>query len=135
MKRFEITLLIRHPHLDPGEITAEMGLQPYQSWKAGDPRITPKGTRLPGVHADSCWNYVYRFSGQSRFSEKIDEILNQLYLHRTFFQKLHKSGSASYLYLKLPGDTNIGDDVSWETLKKFADLKIAFSLEVFPDMP
>jgi hypothetical protein len=31
-KRFEITLLIRHTHIDPAEITPELGLQPYQSW-------------------------------------------------------------------------------------------------------
>jgi hypothetical protein len=135
MKRFEITLLIRHPNLDPGEITAELGLQPYQSWKAGSPRVTPRGVKLSGLHKDSCWNYVYQYKGKSNFGQAIDKVLDQLSLYKVLFNSLHKSGGTSSLFLKLPGDTSLGDDLPWETLKKFVDLKIAFSVETFPDMP
>jgi hypothetical protein len=135
MKRFEITLLIRHPNLDPAEITAELGLQPYQSWKAGSPRVTPKGTKLSGLHKDSCWNYVYQYKRKSNFGQAIAKVLDQLSPHKALFDRLHKGRGTSSLFLKLPGDTSIGDDLSLETLKKFVDLKIAFSVETFPDMP
>jgi hypothetical protein len=135
MKRFEITLLIRHPNLDPAEITAELGLQPYQSWKAGSPRLTPKGAKLSGLHKDSCWNYVYHYKGKSNFGQSIDQILDKLSPHKVLFDRLQKTGGSSSLFLKLPGDTSIGDDLSCETLKKFVNLKIAFSVETFPDMP
>jgi hypothetical protein len=135
MKRFEITLLIRHPNLDPTEITAELGLQPYQSWMVGSPSVTPKGAKLFAVHKDSCWKHVYRYKGKSNFGQAIDSVLDQLSLHEILFDKLHTSGGTASLFLKLLGDTSVGDDLSWETLKKFVDLKIAFSVETFPDMP
>ncbi len=135
MKRYDIVLLIRHPSLDPAEITAKLGLQPHQSSKAGDPIITPKGTRLPGVHGTGSWNHVFRYEGEPHFSEQINAILDQLVRHKTFFHKIDKSGGSTDLYLQLPGDTNIGDDLPWTVLRKFVDLRIGFSLETFPDMP
>jgi hypothetical protein len=134
MKRFEITLLIRHPDLDPELITAKLRLQPHRSWQAGEPRTTPKGKVLPGSHKTSCWNHVFRYQGDVHFSEEIDTILAQLTPCRALFRKIEQTGGKSQLFLKLPGDQNLGDELSWKILKKFADLRVGFSLETFPQM-
>jgi hypothetical protein len=134
MKRFEITLLIRHPDLNPELIKAKVGLQPHRSWQAGEPRFTPKGRVFPRSHKTSCWNHVFRYQGDVHFSEEIDTILVQLTPCRALIREIDQTGGKSQLFLKLPGDQNLGDELSWKILEKFAHLKIGFSLETFPQM-
>jgi len=129
--RYNIILRIRHPELDPAEITAALGWKPQHSWKAGDRAVTPKGTKLPGVRSDGLWSCT--FQGKSGIAAKFDEILGHLSERKKLFDKLNEMQAQSALYLQLPGDTNIGDRIPWEVLKKFADLKIAFEFEAFPE--
>jgi hypothetical protein len=35
--------------------------------------------------------------------------------------------------VQMPGHTNNGDVIKWNTLKKFSDLKISFEFEIFPE--
>jgi hypothetical protein len=132
-KQFEIALLIHHPNIDPGLITAALGLEPYCSWKAGDPRFTPKGTPLPGTHRISRWNHVFRYKGNEGFACKIDSILERLLPAQEFFLSISDTGDMAHLYLQLPGDQNLGDELDWKILGKFVDLRLAFSVEIFPD--
>jgi hypothetical protein len=133
MKRFEITLLIRHPDLDPDLVTSALGLQPHRSWKAGEPRVTPKGRPLPGSHTASCWNHVFRFTGKAGFSDEIGLILDRLMAHKSLLHKINRTGGKTELYVKLPGDQNLGDELSWKTLRRFSDLRVNLSLETFPE--
>ncbi|MGD9615655.1 MAG: DUF4279 domain-containing protein [Alphaproteobacteria bacterium] len=132
-KRFEIVLLIHHPNIDPGLVTAALGIKPYRSWKAGEPRFTPKGRPLPGTHQISRWNYVFRYKSNKGFASQIDSILERLLPAREFFLEINDSGGTAQLYLMLPGDQNLGDELDWKILGKFVDLRLAFSVETFPD--
>src|SRR5438477_6779463 len=75
MKRFDISLLIRHPDLDPEVITSILRLQPHRAWKAGEPRFTPKGTPLSGNHETSSWNHVFRYKKRTGVRDEINNIL------------------------------------------------------------
>ena len=35
---FTLSLRIRHPSIEPGEITRNLGIEPQHTWRAGDPR-------------------------------------------------------------------------------------------------
>jgi hypothetical protein len=131
-KHYHIILRIRHPELDPAEITAALGWQPHRSWQAGDRSTTPKGTKLAGLRSDGLWSYTFRYKSDEHIADKFDHILAQLIVHKDLFEELDRIGAQSALYLQLPGDTNIGDRIPWDVLKKFVDLKIAFELETFP---
>jgi len=131
-KRFDIILRIRHPKLDPAEITAALGWEPHRSWKAGDQSSTPKGTKLPGIRSDGLWSCTFKYKGETDIADKFRLILDHLSLHERLFDKLSKRGAEAALYVQLPGNTNIGDRLSWPILKKFVDLKIALEFEVFP---
>lgn len=47
--RFSLAVAVRHPDIDPQEITAALDRTPYQSWQAGAPRRTPSGHPMPSV--------------------------------------------------------------------------------------
>ena len=53
-------LLIVHPEMDPALITDKLGIQPSQSSRHGQPRVTPKGTTLPGTYTDTRWCMSFR---------------------------------------------------------------------------
>jgi hypothetical protein len=52
---FLLSLRIRHPSVDPAEISRELGLQPEHSFRAGDPRLSRSGLAPASVHAESYW--------------------------------------------------------------------------------
>ena len=52
---FELAMRIRHPSLDPAEISRELQLEPEHSFKAGDPRRSSSGIAAASVHAESYW--------------------------------------------------------------------------------
>lgn len=134
-KRYSLVLLIRHPTVDPATITAKLNLRPFVSWKAGDPRRTPTGKPISEPHGSSCWNYVFKYKSGARFSQEAESILRTLEPHKPLFQEIDKTGGTSELFLKLPGDVNIGDAFTWQLLQKFAGLRIGLSVETFPEMP
>lgn len=131
-KRYNIILRIRHPRLDPAEITAALGWEPHAAWKAGDQAMTPKGTRLPGVRRDGLWSCSFHYKGESRIAEQLDQILRHLVSNKALFRKLNVMKARSALYVQVPGDTNIGSRLPWQMLKEFADLEIDFEFETFP---
>jgi hypothetical protein len=134
VKRYLITLRIRHPSLDPEEVSAALHRQPAVSWKAGDQCVTPKGTRLSGVRTDGLWSLTFRYKGEKSISRNLEQILDDLTSHKDLFGKLDQLGAARALYLQLPGNANNGDRISPEVLRKLADLRLALELEVFPEM-
>jgi hypothetical protein len=52
---FQLSLRIRHPSLDPAEISGELGLPAEHSFRAGDPRLSRSGLAPASVHAESYW--------------------------------------------------------------------------------
>jgi len=52
---FQLSLRIRHPSLDPAEISRQLGLDPEHSFRAGDPRLSRSGLAPASVHAESYW--------------------------------------------------------------------------------
>jgi len=38
---FTLSLRIRHPGIDPAEISSALGIEPQHTWKAGEPRRGP----------------------------------------------------------------------------------------------
>ena len=134
MKRFSIVLLIRHPDIDPRIISDELKLEPYVSTKAGEPRVTPKGTSLSGVWERSSWNHLFEYEGDARLFEELEHLLVQFRSHKDFFLKIADEGGEVQLYFNVPGNINQADVANPSVLKDMLELKIHFGMEVFPEM-
>jgi hypothetical protein len=54
---FELVLRIRHPSMDPEEISAELQISAEHSFKAGEPRKSAMGSALSGgsVYGETYW--------------------------------------------------------------------------------
>jgi len=54
-KPFELSLRIRHPSIDPAEISRVLMIDADHSFKAGEPRESRSGIAAAGVHSESYW--------------------------------------------------------------------------------
>ena len=52
---FMMSLRIRHPRIDPAEITRALGIEAQHTWRAGDSRQGSAGNELGGTHRESYW--------------------------------------------------------------------------------
>jgi hypothetical protein len=52
---FQMSLRIRHPSMDPAEISQELSIPAEHSFRAGEPRQSRSGFAATAVHADTYW--------------------------------------------------------------------------------
>ena len=130
--RYTLVLSIEHPTMDPAIISSKLGLEPRRSWAAGDQRTTPRGLRLARTNKTSLWRNWIEIEGRRHFSKDVSEVLLHLQEKADFIRELTDSGGSIMLYLQLPGDVNIGDELKWADLRQLAMLKIDLGIEVFP---
>jgi hypothetical protein len=57
LPRYEFTavLVIRHPNIDPAQLTKEFGRAPEYSWRAGDARAAGRADDADGTYRESYW--------------------------------------------------------------------------------
>lgn len=52
---FQLSLRIRHPSIDPGELSREFKIEPEHSFRAGERRSSRSSIAPPSVHPESYW--------------------------------------------------------------------------------
>src|ERR1700749_3711490 len=52
---FQLSLHVRHPSVDPAEISRELGLEATESFRAGQPRQSRSGVAATAVHGETYW--------------------------------------------------------------------------------
>jgi hypothetical protein len=52
---FELSLRIRHPSIDPADLSRRLGLEPKHSFRAGEPRQSRSELKSASVHGESYW--------------------------------------------------------------------------------
>jgi hypothetical protein len=90
---FHVSLRVRHPSIAREKITEAFGIEPKHSWKAGEPRHTPKGTPLTGSNRDTFWTAeIAAGRWPSSLNEVIHDSLRRLVRHRPFLHNIRSGG-------------------------------------------
>ena len=55
---YQLSLHVRHPSVDPEEISRELGLPATESFRAGEPRQSRSGIAATAVHGETYWAAV-----------------------------------------------------------------------------
>lgn len=55
LRPFQFSLRIRHPSIDPAELSREFAVEPEHSYRAGDQRALGSVAATPSVRAESYW--------------------------------------------------------------------------------
>jgi hypothetical protein len=61
---FQLSLRIRHPSMDPDDISSALKIKPEHSFRAGTPRPSSHGGATASVYAESYWLGVLKPVGQ-----------------------------------------------------------------------
>jgi hypothetical protein len=107
---FTVSLRIRHPSIDPDEITRTLGIQPQHSWKAGDTRRAAQGQRLEGNYRESYWIGEFReLDAGLRGVVATEAVLLQavVLLRRSqpFLSRLQADGGTVELFVEVVGSS------------------------------
>ena len=131
---FSIRLSIRHPNIDPSEITRTLNIIPRDCWQIGSPRRAPNGVSRPGVYKESGWTKDWDVDGRRNFFGSVDETLNILEPGKELLNRIVETSGSIYLVVHLAGSRNIGSDLTFETQSRLSAFGIRLGIEVFPDM-
>ncbi len=122
---FTVSLSIRHPSIDPREITRTLGFEPQHSWKAGEARRTAQGQPLDGTYHESYWTGEFRELDSSlRGVVDIEAVLLaavvQLRRSQPFLSRLQSEGATVELFIEVVGGGEFSFSLSPQLLSMLA---------------
>ena len=149
---FQLSLRIRHPSIDPEEISRRLGIDAEHSFRAGEPREAGRSTVAP-VHAESYWLATLEpaklllgtpldlgFSSLPEMSRTIafgvlDSTLSVLtgsvlHRHGDFFRQLQSEGGEVRLIVALSARKARGFTLTPQLGKALSDLRIPVDFEL-----
>jgi hypothetical protein len=153
---FQLSLRVRHPTMDPAEISRELNMQAEHCFRAGDRRPSRSGI-ADSVYAESYWIGVLKplerlidiaFPGnpQSRLAQQhlTDEIsglggalaISAVVFFRTHAQALRRmlsEGGQVSLLVTISGSEVNSFTLTPETSRVFGELGITVEFELSPD--
>ena len=103
-----LTLRIRHPDIDPQQITTALGMLPLAFWKAGDRRRDSRGQSLEGHYHESYWMGTFAAAGRLPAAVSTPEAtlmlaFTQLRRSKDFLARLREEGASVELVLHVLG--------------------------------
>ncbi|MCC8968401.1 DUF4279 domain-containing protein [Bradyrhizobium sp. Pear76] len=131
--RYTVRLLVKHPTIDPAEITTALGIAPSLARAVGTEIVTPTGVKLASRSKQSVWNWSESIKGKRDFFDSVAELADHLEAHRQFLGTLVSSGGEIIAIVHLPGNVNIGSILKSVDLRRLAHLEISLGIEVFPE--
>jgi Domain of unknown function (DUF4279) len=132
---FTVSLRIRHPTIDPAEITRTLGIEPQHSWKAGESRRAAQGQRLEGSYRESYWIGEFReldagLRGVVATEAVLLQAVVQLRRSQPFLTRLQSEGATVELFLEVVGSTEFTLGLSPQLLKLLSKAGLAVVLNV-----
>ena len=130
-----LDLRISHSVLDPDAVTRTLGLEPLHSWRAGEPRKTPKGTLLAGTRSTGYWSanpfsYGWRDSTDALVEDALEELVTFLEPHRDFLVGLSRAGNVR-IWVSTSSNRNYALDLAPAMLSRIASLGATFIHDVY----
>jgi hypothetical protein len=135
---FTVSLCIRHPNIDPDEITRTLGFEPQHSWKAGDKRRAARGRPLEGNYHESYWTGEFReLDASLRGLVEIESVLLQavVQLRRSqkFLSRLQSEGATVELYVEVAGGSEFTFALAPQLISMIARSGFSLVLRVHAD--
>ncbi|WP_408951905.1 DUF4279 domain-containing protein [Lysobacter sp. Hz 25] len=139
--RYRVALQLQHPQADLRELGSYLHAAPSRSWQAGDPRVTPKGTVLPGLRQDSSWSADLTpgehpaDSREEDLEAFIERQLDRLSPHAGRLQALNADGGRAGFFIGLFCGDNSGFVLSPALMAKAAALGVELGFDLYPPEP
>jgi len=134
---FTMSLRIRHPRVDPAQVTRALGIDPQHTWRAGDPRRDPAGAALDGSYRESYW--MGRLMAEPQLASdhvgvesEVMQTLAQLRRSFDFLETLKAEGGQAELLVSIFAREDFRLDFLPESLSLLGRIGLALTVEVKP---
>jgi hypothetical protein len=135
--QFMMSLRIRHPRIDPTEITRVLGIEPQHIWSAGDRRLDTVGGEIDGIRSESYW--MGRLMAEPALARdrvsvetQVEHTLGTLRRCFNFLEKLKAEGGSAELHVSLFARQEFRLEFLPESLALLGRAGLAVVLEVKP---
>ena len=129
--KYDLSLRIKHPHMDPNIICEQLGLDAKHKWKCGDQRRTPKGDMLNGKYQETYCNFQLAHKSDVALLYLISDTNLKLKNHADFLENLRSSGGVLEYFVGMYFDKCSGEIFDFKILGELAELKIDLSLDLY----
>ena len=130
---FAVSLRVVHPDIDPAVVIAELSMAPKYSWKAGSPRVSPKGNSLGGTRKESYCTFDIGRGSDGEVAECLADALKRLTEHSEFLANLKATGGSVMFYIFWYPNGDTGEVFGADLLAQMAHLGIDLGLNVYDD--
>jgi hypothetical protein len=120
--------------MDPAEVSAALHIEPTRSWRAGEPRQTPKDTPLEGVWPGTYWTAnVYEGACPDKtLADALGELVDRFSTHKDFFRRVWSEGGKAEFYVFWYVDGNRGGKLESGLLGQLSDLSVNLLIDIYP---
>ena len=143
---FSIALRIRHPSIDPTEITRKLAIEPQHAWRAGEPRHVDDDSGS-SLHRETYWVGLLPppLAGPAPWSQRVEENLRRsaalpqaslyftlLNMKRSarFWREFADQGGTVECLIQVHKADRFQLDLSQALLLALVELRITLSIEV-----
>ena len=131
---FSIALRVRHPSIDPAEISRQIGFAPQHSWKAGDTRRPVAGEAAAGAYRETYWvgllpTRELPLPTSSEPQTTIFFTLLRMRRAETFWRRLSDEGGTIECLVEVHAGEEFRIDLSQALLALLVQLRITLSVE------
>lgn len=137
MSDYEIALSlgVRHPDIDPAQITRELGLQPGHTWRNGQERLDEYGASLGRAHKGTYWLCQLAprpmLPGERTVMEgELTRVLHMLRKSIVFLQGLHYTGGTTELCITIFARGDFRIELLPEEAALLGRLGVSIAIEV-----
>ena len=147
---FQLSLRVRHPSIDPAEISRELQLEPEHSFRAGDLRDSTRSAAVTPAHVESYWLATIDPSSllagtalAPKISPEIQAIAlaavdsaltilitSVLRRHAEFFRRIESEGGEVRLIVALSARKTRGFTLTPHLSKALSELRIPVDFEL-----
>ena len=136
---FSVALRIRHPSIDPEELTRQLGFAPQHSWKAGDPRRSASGEIARGVYRETYWVGLLPIMPLPPVNDQQPQTsiffaLLKMKRAGAFWKRVADEGGTIECLIEIHSGESFALDLSQALLSLLVHLRIALSVEAHSAM-
>ena len=130
--RYNVSLRIWHPSLDPAEFTATLDLEPLHFDVAGQQRVR-KNKTLEFVAKESYWTHQFELPDEPQdIEELLQNLASKLSQHKHFFANICATGGRSEFFIGFyPENFNCGFELYPSLQRDCADLNLTLSFDIY----